>query len=162
MAGGSPADPDFVAKRALQAVIESIVYILIKHAKEQRANTMASNDTTAILVEPDSNGNIMITIKLVIAAPAAGAPVSNAPTIIADQVNESQRSVNLLESDSDSESTLVPLVAPGVENAAQTANSRYSLRSRVNVEDNISNEESNDFEVDYELSQQVSSFLLQD
>jgi len=115
-------------------------------------------NSAAVQVEPDSNGNITITIKLVIAAPGMNAPVSNVQEIVeAPEVNQTPRSDNLLDSSSDDDTT----VCEEAQKAAALVALPYSLRSRIRVQDDVgnSNDDHEEYEIDYELSQQVSNVV---
>ena len=127
---------------------------------------MPSTNKSYIQVQPDSNGNITITIKpivikLVLETAGDGAPAVTAavtvPSVNTDQVNQTPRSIILLNSDSDSDnSTIVEqLVLTGTGNT-EARTRPYSLRSRIQVEEDNSSDE----EIDYELSQQVSNYHL--
>ena len=123
---------------------------------------MTSTNILVEHVEHDSNGNIIITIKLVIAA-AAGVPISNALTVA--ERNGIERSENQSEDGlaPDNGTTSSSSSEEEDDAAPSTANARYSLRSRVNVEDDGSDgDEHDEYEVDYALSQQVSNFRLYD
>ena len=111
--------------------------------------------SAVVQVQPDSKGNITITIKLVIAGAQeqiasttnvnetsgiTGSPLTAASQIL---LNESSDESTVLDEDGDKNKN--------------TNKAPYSLRSRVQVEDDDEDEDDEEYEVDYELSQQVSS-----
>ena len=118
----------------------------------------------SIQVEPDSQGNITITIKLVIASAGANAGVINTEIVstVEEEVNESLHSENLLRSDSSDSSTVIDGENKDEDNGTNEAEgARYSLRSLIRIDTATNNGEDDkddsDSEVDYELSQQVRS-----
>ena len=124
---------------------------------------MASNTTNAaVQVEPDSNGNVIITIKLVIATAIDRSSALNIPlTFDAEASHHNPPSENLL-SDSQSNGSSTTVYEQEENNAdTNTIAPPYSLRSRVRVEeedDDSAHEE--EYEVDYALSQQVGIIRL--
>ena len=119
--------------------------------------TEDSNANTAVIqVEPDSNGNVTLTIKLVIATGGTRVPpsVDAAP---APETNERETacSENLSTSYEDSEGNDEFSESSGVATKGQ----QYSLRSKVRVQDDSdNNDDGDDYEVDWQLSQQVPRF----
>ena len=120
---------------------------------------MTMNPSASIQVQPDSNGNLTITIKLIIAG-IASAKIEEEITTeeVAPAVQDVQDvpgSPDLLASDSSDEST--DLQQQQAEASTGNNNPRpYSLRSRVSRIDDDDDEDT--YEIDYELSQQVNRF----
>ena len=123
--------------------------------------------TMSIQVEPDSQGNITITIKLMIAG--AGVKTEIVATVEEQEESiESVQSEDLLQSDSSDSDTVIEGANKEDKNddANKSKAPAYSLRSRIQVEDNDtvasngSGGRESHYEVDYALSQQVNSMGL--
>ena len=122
--------------------------------------------SAAIQVNHNPNGNVIITIKLVIASVASGGvqQEETVETPPSAEVVQTPRSIVLLDSNSDestvfdAEDDTVQADSNNIDTIEMHGPTPYSLRSRVRVEDD--NEDDQEYEVDYDLSQQVSNVRL--